>query len=117
MLCNSAVDNFYLSDEELADSPSRKDGTSEEQEITLRAYGAQLVQEAGILLRCPQAVMATAQVLLQRFYCKRSLKAYNVQVRPGRIHGFKQHGLPCSLCLLAYSLQPMCVTIRGWRQL
>jgi hypothetical protein len=114
MLCNSAVDNFYLSDEELTDSPSRKDGISEEQETTLRAYGAQLVQEAGILLRCPQAVMATAQVLLQRFYCKRSLKAYNVQVRlkpiPLWVLGHGAYLQFLSLCQCA--LTPH----RGWQR-
>jgi hypothetical protein len=46
----------------------------------LRAYGCSLVQEAGILLAFPQAVMATGQVLLHRFYCKRSMKAFNVKV-------------------------------------
>jgi len=30
-------------------------------------------------LRCPQAVMATGQVLLQRFYCKKSLREYNIK--------------------------------------
>ena len=51
----------------------------------LRVYGAQMVQEGGILLKCPQVVMATGQILLQRFYCKRSLKDFSVKVKAG--HG------------------------------
>ena len=47
----TAIDNFYLSEEALEDSPSKKDGVSAEDEETLRVYGCELIQEAGILLR------------------------------------------------------------------
>lgn len=87
MLC-TIVDNFYLTDEELSNSPSRQDGVDEETETILRIYGAQMIQEAGILLQCHQAVMATAQVLLQRFYCKKSLREYNVKVSKGHFVQF-----------------------------
>ena len=40
-----------------------------------------MVAEAAVLLRLPQVVAATAQVLVQRFYCKRSLKKFDVKVR------------------------------------
>jgi hypothetical protein len=80
MLCNN-VDNFYLSDFELDNSPSRQDGIDANTENTLRHYGAELILKAGILLSCQQAVMVTGQVLLQRFYCKKSLREFNVQVR------------------------------------
>ncbi|WIA18964.1 hypothetical protein OEZ85_003633 [Tetradesmus obliquus] len=73
------LDNFYLSPEQLENSPSRKDGIDRDTEAELRSYGCSLVQEAGILLAFPQAVMATGQVLLHRFYCKRSMKAFNVK--------------------------------------
>ncbi|KAG1653418.1 hypothetical protein FOA52_009127 [Chlamydomonas sp. UWO 241] len=79
MICTSMIDNFYLTDEQLESSPSRADGVDADTESTLRHYGAELIQKAGILLGCPQAVMVTGQVLLQRFYCKKSLKEYNVQ--------------------------------------
>jgi hypothetical protein len=83
MLCNALIDNFYLNNEELQEgSPSRQDGIDAATETTLRHYGAELVQKAGILLGCPQAVMVTGQVLLQRFYCKKSLKEYSIRVRP-----------------------------------
>jgi cyclin L len=77
----STLDNFYLTDEQLENSPSRQDGIDRDTEAELRAYGASLIQEAGLLLCWPQAVMATGQVLFQRFYCKRSLKSFNVKVR------------------------------------
>ncbi|GFH22926.1 uncharacterized protein HaLaN_20462 [Haematococcus lacustris] len=78
MLC-SGDSLFFVTGEELQNTPSRKDGIESSTESALRLFGAQLVQQAGILLRCPQAVMATGQVLLQRFYCKRSLKDYKIE--------------------------------------
>ena len=80
----ASVDNFYLTDEELAASPSRADGVAAAAEEGLRHYGCDVIQEAGVLLRLPQAVMATAQVLLHRFYCKRSLAKFDVKVCGGR---------------------------------
>lgn len=47
----TAIDNFYLTDEQIKTSPSRKDGIDETTEITLKIYGCDLIQEAGILLR------------------------------------------------------------------
>ncbi|XP_059652579.1 cyclin-L1-1-like isoform X1 [Cornus florida] len=75
----TAIDTFYLADEQIKISPSRKDGIDEATEITLRIYGCDLIQESGILLRLPQAVMATGQVLFHRFYCKKSFARFNVK--------------------------------------
>lgn len=47
----TAIDTFYLTPAQLEDSPSRRDGVDRETETTLRVYGAELIQEAGILLR------------------------------------------------------------------
>jgi hypothetical protein len=47
----TAIDTFYLTDEQLTNSPSRKDGKDEASETTLRIYGCDLIQESGILLR------------------------------------------------------------------
>uniref|UniRef100_A0A2P2JYE7 Cyclin-L1-1-like n=1 Tax=Rhizophora mucronata TaxID=61149 RepID=A0A2P2JYE7_RHIMU len=41
----TAIDNFYLTDEQLQNSPSRKDGIEEAIETTLRIYGCDLIQE------------------------------------------------------------------------
>ncbi|XP_078440037.1 arginine-rich cyclin 1 [Wolffia australiana] len=75
----TAIDTFYLTDEQLKESPSRKDGIDEAVETTLRIYGCDLIQESGILLRLPQAVMATGQVLFHRFYCKKSFARFGVK--------------------------------------
>ncbi|KAL9151958.1 hypothetical protein ABFS82_11G086100 [Erythranthe guttata] len=75
----TAIDTFYLTDEQLKNSPSSKDGIDEATETTLRIYGCDLIQECGILLKLPQAVMATGQVLLHRFYCKKSFVRFNVK--------------------------------------
>lgn len=80
---SEAVDDFYLSAEALATSPSRADGVDAATETQLRRYGCDAIQEAGILLRLPQVVCATAQVLLHRFYCKRSLTQFDVKVWRG----------------------------------
>lgn len=75
----TALDTFYVSEDQLANSPSRKDGIDDSTESTLRRFGCDLVQESGILLRLPQAVMATGQVLFHRFYCKKSFARFNVK--------------------------------------
>ncbi|KAL0795558.1 hypothetical protein Bca101_066935 [Brassica carinata] len=75
----TAIDNFYLTDEQIKTSPFRKDGIDEATEVALRIYGSDLIQEGGILLKLPQAVMATGQVLFHRFYCKKSLAKFDVK--------------------------------------
>ncbi|KAE9140854.1 hypothetical protein PF010_g22 [Phytophthora fragariae] len=61
----------------LARSPSREDGVSEAVERLHRAFGCELIQEAGVLLRLPQVVLATAQTLLQRFFYRKSLRQFD----------------------------------------
>lgn len=78
----TTIDDFYISDDELLKSPSRQDGVDEATETLLRRYGCQLIQEAGILLKYTQIVMATAQVVLHRFYCRQSLMTHPVKVPP-----------------------------------
>ncbi|XP_024385274.1 cyclin-L1-1 isoform X3 [Physcomitrium patens] len=75
----TALDTFYVTDEQLSNSPSRKDGIDDKTESILRRFGCDLVQESGILLKLPQAVMATGQVLFHRFYCKKSFARFNVK--------------------------------------
>lgn len=47
----TAIDNFYLTEEQIKTSPSRKDGIDEATELALRIYGCDLIQEGGILLK------------------------------------------------------------------
>ena len=123
MLTRNELDTFFVSEEELRNSPSRKHGIDEETETTLRIFGCELVQEAGILLKCPQAVMVTGQVLLHRFYCRKSMREFNVRVsrRPLR-HGCEQSGRNLAgppggqLAQPGYALEPRCPVERGrWR--
>ncbi|CAB4286958.1 unnamed protein product [Prunus armeniaca] len=79
MIYRAILDTFYLTDEQLHNSPSRKDGIDEATETMLRIYGCELIQESGILLKLPQAVMATGQVLFHRFYCKKSFAGFDVK--------------------------------------
>ncbi|KAG3173821.1 hypothetical protein PI124_g1394 [Phytophthora idaei] len=61
----------------LARSPSLEDGVAPDVERLHRSFGCELIQEAGVLLRLPQVVMATAQTLLQRFYYRKSLRQFD----------------------------------------
>jgi hypothetical protein len=48
----TGLDNFYLTDEQLAELPSVKEGGLEAAtEFNLRVYGATLIQEGGLLLK------------------------------------------------------------------
>jgi hypothetical protein len=47
----TTLDTFYLSHEQILDSPSRRDGVDENVETLLRVYGCELIQECGILLK------------------------------------------------------------------
>tara|TARA_B110000977_G_scaffold198761_1_gene284372 strand:- start:8560 stop:9840 length:1281 start_codon:yes stop_codon:yes gene_type:complete len=72
-------DNFYFSDAQIEKSPSRDDGIDEVCEFRSKVYGCELIQEGSILLKATQAVACTGQVLLHRFYAKRSLIHFDVE--------------------------------------
>ena len=73
------VDNFYVTDDKIINSPSRERGVSEEDEFAMRVHGCELVQEAAVLLKASQQVACTGQVLLHRFYAKRSMVKFDVR--------------------------------------
>jgi Cyclin, N-terminal domain len=66
-----------LPGEVLSASPSSLHDVDWATESRHRAWGCELIQEAGILLRLPQVVMCTGQTLLQRFYYRKSLTKYD----------------------------------------
>ncbi|XVF31685.1 hypothetical protein REPUB_Repub17cG0013100 [Reevesia pubescens] len=76
-----AASSVSGSSNNLKNSPSRKNGIDEATETTLRIYGCDLIQESGILLKLPQAVMATGQVIFHHFYCKKSFARFDVKLR------------------------------------
>jgi hypothetical protein len=108
MIYSNRVDNFYLTPGQLAASPSRADGIDEATERELRHYCCDITAEAAVLLRLPQVVAATAQVLVQRFYCKRSLKKFDVKVGAGACsHPAARDGSqPAAASLLPHSVRP-----------
>jgi len=79
-MIGTALDDFYLTAEQLQQSPSSQDGVTSNLESQLRRYGCDIISEAVVLLSLPQGVACTAQVLLHRFYCKRSLSQFDVKV-------------------------------------
>ncbi|KAI5478129.1 cyclin L1 [Pseudohyphozyma bogoriensis] len=60
-------------------TPSSLDGVPDELERDLRAYGAILIQQAGVMCEAPQSVVSTAQVLFQRFWFVTSLKHFGIR--------------------------------------
>lgn len=76
----TSLDDFYLTEEQLESSPSRQDGISSGVEAQLRRYACDGIAQAVVLMGLPQPVACTAQVLLHRFYCKRSLAHTDVKV-------------------------------------
>eukprot|EP00892_Ulva_mutabilis_P006714 jgi/Ulvmu1/4414/UM002_0139.1 len=74
------LDNFYLSSDQLEDTPSRRVGVDAETEKRLRYYGCDRIQRAVVLLGLPQVVAATAQTLLHRFYCKKDLQEWHIRL-------------------------------------
>ncbi|RKP38569.1 cyclin-like protein [Dimargaris cristalligena] len=60
--------NPLVTADQLETTPSGRDGVDPALEQQLRCTGCDLIQAAGILLGLPQVAMATAQVLVQRFY-------------------------------------------------
>jgi len=65
----------------LQQTPSRSAGVSRAKERQLRAYGAELLQRATVLLRLPQLMAVSGAAIFQRFYFRRSF--VDVDVRMG----------------------------------
>lgn len=72
---------FIISNEDLENSPSRKDGLSKEMEEQLRFYGCEIICEACVLLRLSQVVSASGQTYFHRFYALESFRRHDVKVR------------------------------------
>lgn len=92
--------NPLASDEQIQQTPSRRDGIPEDIEEELCVYACQQIQQAGILLDLPQVVMGTAQVLFRRFWFVSSLTQFNV------------HDIEMGALLLASKLEEKPVRLR-----
>lgn len=71
--------NRLATDEQIQCTPSKRDGIPTDVEEEVRVYACRQIQQAGILLRLPQAAMATAQVILHRFWFVSSMKQFDVR--------------------------------------
>lgn len=71
---------FYplASQEQIQKTPSVEDGIPKELEEDLRAFGCQLISQAGLLLKQKQVAVATAQILFQRFWYVSSMKQFGI---------------------------------------
>ncbi|KAJ3078585.1 hypothetical protein HK102_004384 [Quaeritorhiza haematococci] len=74
-----SLQNSVLAPAQLISTPSQADGIDAALEADLRNFACELIETAGILLKLPQVAMATAQVLLQRFYYTTSFKAMGIR--------------------------------------
>ncbi|KAJ1799926.1 hypothetical protein LPJ59_001481 [Coemansia sp. RSA 2399] len=71
--------NPLLTLEQISASPSETQGLPKDLETDMRAYGCHLIEAAGIVLRVPQVVMASAQILFQRFYYLASFQDFSLR--------------------------------------
>eukprot|EP00126_Sphaerothecum_destruens_P003804 Sdes_comp17600_c0_seq1m6850 len=74
---NLTVHNVPLPRELITHTPSMQGGLSPLAESDCRMAGCALIWEAGILLELPQVTIAAAQILLQRYYYRKSLLQYD----------------------------------------
>ncbi|CCX05682.1 Similar to Cyclin-L1-1; acc. no. Q9AS36 [Pyronema omphalodes CBS 100304] len=72
----SLLTNPLATPTQLSTSPSFLDGVPSDLEASLLWASCTLIQSAGILLRLPQPTIATATILLQRFYLIRSFLSF-----------------------------------------
>ncbi len=59
------------------ETPSFKAGVDKETEKLHRVFGCEMIQEAGILMKLPQVVMLTGQIIFHHFFSQRSFKKYD----------------------------------------
>jgi len=69
---------FLVPREYVENSESRRDGVSARDEVILRVYGCELITRGCQLLKLHHQACATAQVIFQRFYVKRSFVDFKV---------------------------------------
>ena len=59
-----SLENCIIPENRLRDTPSRKDGVSQELEVDLRMVGCEYIQSAGLLLRLPQVTLTIDNLIL-----------------------------------------------------
>ncbi|TPX39511.1 hypothetical protein SeMB42_g06348 [Synchytrium endobioticum] len=74
-----SLQNTVASYEQLLQTPSQRDAITTDFEMQVRAFGCELIESAGILLKLPQVAISTAEVLLHRFYYTSSLSKFGIR--------------------------------------
>ncbi|KAJ1951520.1 hypothetical protein EC988_004022 [Linderina pennispora] len=74
-----SLKNPLLTPSQILQSPSQERGMTRELESDMRAYGCHLIESSGIVLRVPQVVMASAQIMFQRFYYLASFTEFSLR--------------------------------------
>lgn len=69
--------DWVFTNDEVKNSPSRRDGVPEKEEQEGRHIICGYIQEVGMKLKMPQYTIATAVVFFHRFYMRHSMKAFD----------------------------------------
>ena len=88
----ASLSNRLVTVEQLSMTSSRLDGISPDLEASIRHAGCCLTQQAGILLRLPQDIVAQAIVTFTRFYAGGeggSFRVHAAKVCSRRRQGYK----------------------------
>mmetsp|Transcript_9883 Transcript_9883/g.24337 ORF Transcript_9883/g.24337 Transcript_9883/m.24337 type:complete len:485 (-) Transcript_9883:245-1699(-) len=69
---------YLIPSEILENSPSHSAGVPAQHEKVNRIFACELIAQAGVMLKLSQACITTAQILLHRFYYRKSMVDYKV---------------------------------------
>ncbi|KAL8945017.1 MAG: hypothetical protein Q9216_000001 [Gyalolechia sp. 2 TL-2023] len=93
---------WIFTETELLRTPSILDGLSAEKERENRGKGVNFIFQVGIMLKLPQVTLATASVLLHRFFMRHSMVD-----APGR-PGFHYYSMAATSVFLATKIEEDC---------
>lgn len=97
---------WIFTEPELLQTPSILDGLSPEKERENRGKGVNFIFQVGIMLKLPQVTIATASVLLHRFFMRHSMVD-----APGR-PGFHYYSMAATSIFLATKIEEDCRKMR-----
>ncbi|KAL8655549.1 MAG: hypothetical protein Q9210_000799 [Variospora velana] len=106
-LPNAVTDSQWIfTENELLRTPSILDGMTPEKERENRGKGVNFIFQVGIMLKLPQVTLATASVLLHRFYVRHSM--IDIPGRPG----FHYYSMAATSIFLATKIEEDCRKMR-----
>lgn len=97
-----AESQWIFNESELLRTPSILDGLSPEKERENRGKGVSFILQVGMMLRLPQVILATASVLLHRFFMRHSM--VETAGRPG----FHYYSMAATSIYLATKVEEDC---------